>query len=130
MSLSIDGVWKAGVWAQTVWGEGVWFEGQQPPPQNELYSGGFFDLPAKPRKSKADLRKEREEWGILPKKAKAIIKRVAAQQVEEPDNTEALIQAFERASVAYLQQYEALFRQEVLRIQREQEEEEIFLLLH
>lgn len=95
----------------------------------DFYSGGY-DLPARKRKTKADLRREREEWGILPKKAKAIIQRVAVQHVEEPDNTEALIQAFERASVAYLQQYEALFRQEVLRIQREQEEEEIFMLLH
>lgn len=130
MSLLIDGVWKAGVWAQTVWGEGVWFEGSQPTPSTDQYSGGFFDLPAKPRKTKAELRKEREEWGILPKKAKAIIQRVAAQQFDEPDNTDALILAFERAHVAYLQQYEAFFRQEALRIQREQEEEEIFMLLH
>jgi len=95
----------------------------------EVFSGGW-DLPARKRKSKETIRKEREEWGILPKKAKAIILRVAAQHIEEPDTTPSLIAAFERAEVAFKAQYEALYRMEVERILAEMREEEEFLLLH
>lgn len=105
------------------WGSGT--------PAVEQYSGGWFDHPTGKRKTKAQLRAEREEWGILPKKAKALIKRVAAQQIEEPDNTEALIAAFNRAEMSYKAQYAELYRMEVeRRLAQMREDEEIFLLLH
>lgn len=131
MSLSVDGVWKVGVWAQTVWADGVWYEPSSQPAQQ--YSGGWFDTTARKRKTKAELRLEREEWGVLPKKAKALIKRVAAQQVEieEPDNTEALIAAFNRAELAFKAEFRILYQREVERqLAKMREEEEILLLLH
>lgn len=132
MSLTVDGVWKAGVWAQTVWADGVWYEPSSQPAQQ--YSGGWFDPPTGKRKTKAQLRLEREEWGVLPKKAKALIKRVAAQQVEriEPlDNTEALVAAFNRAEMAYREEFRVLYLREVERqLAKMREEEEILLLLH
>jgi len=98
------------------------------------YTGGWYDLPTGRRKTKEQRQQEREDWGILPKKAKALIKRVALQQVvnvEEPDNTEALIAAFERAKIAYEVQFALLYRQEVERqLAMMREEEETFLLLH
>ncbi len=131
MSLSIDGVWKAGIWAQTVWADGVWYEGPPipPTPPAQQYSGGY-DIPTGRRKSKAKLRREREEWGVLPKKAKALIIHVAAQQVEQPDNSPHLIAAFERAELAYKAQYAILYQREVDRRLAMMREEEEFLLLH
>lgn len=94
-------------------------------------SGGWFDYPSGRKRDPERVRKEREEWGILPKKAKALIKRVAAQQIEEPDNTEALIAAFNRAELSYKAQYAELYRMEVeRRLAQMREDEEILLLLH
>lgn len=110
----------------TSWGGGT--------PAVETYSGGWFDPPTGKRKTKAQLRLEREEWGVLPKKAKALIKRVAAQQVEriEPlDNTEALVAAFNRAEMAYREEFRVLYLREIERqLAKMREEEEILLLLH
>lgn len=106
------------------WGTGT------PAPAAEQYSGGWFDPPTGKRKTKAQLRTEREEWGILPKKAKALIKRVAAQQIEEPDNSDALIAAFERAELAYRAEYAIHYRREVERQLALMREEEEFLMLH
>jgi len=110
----------------TSWGGGT--------PAVETYSGGWFDTPARKRKTKAELRLEREEWGVLPKKAKALIRRVAAQQVEriEPlDNTEALVAAFNRAEMAYREEFRVLYLREIERqLAKMREEEEILLLLH
>jgi hypothetical protein len=94
------------------------------------YSGGWTDLPTGKRKTKKQLREEREKWGVIPKQAKVIIKRVAAQQYEAPDNTEALIAAFGRAELAYKTQYAALYRMEVERQLAMMREEEEFILLH
>lgn len=101
------------------------------PPAVVHNSGGWFDVPTGRRKTAAGRRKEREEWGILPKKAKALIIRVAAQQVEEPDDSISLIAAFERAELAYKAQYAELFRTEVERqMAQMREDEELFILLH
>jgi len=99
------------------------------------YTGGWYDLPTGRRKSKKELRKEREAWGILPKEVQTVIKRVAVQYVEEPDtseaDTEALILAFSRAELSYKAQYAELYRQQVQNILLQmKEDEEIFLLLH
>lgn len=94
------------------------------------YSGGWTDLPTGKRKTKKQLREEREKWGVIPKQAKVIIKRVAAQQYEAPDNTEALIAAFGRAELVYKTQYAALYRMEVERQLAMMREEEEFILLH
>lgn len=98
-------------------------------------SGGWIDLPTGRRRTKKELQEERENWGILPKKAKELIKRVAAQQVEEPDTSEAdtnaLIAAFERAELAYKAEFAVLYRREVgRRLAQMREDEEILLLLH
>ena len=93
-------------------------------------SGGWFDTPTGKRRSKRDVRTEREQWGILPKKAKELIIRVAAQQIEEPDNTEALVAAFQRAEMAYKFQYETLLRREIERQLAMMREEEEFMILH
>ena len=120
-------------WTRTViaryWGPGA---STPPIPQQDLYSGGWE--PVRKRKTKQDVRKEREEWGIIAKKAKAIIQRVAAQQVErveEPDNTEALIAAFNRAELAFKDEFRVLYLREIERqLAKMREEEEILLLLH
>lgn len=104
------------------------------PPVTPSFAVGGWDLPQGRRRTKKELQEEREKWGILPKKAKTLIKRVAAQQVQEPepDNIEVLIQAFERASLAYEAQYAMLLRQEMARIREDEleEEEVLMLLLH
>lgn len=98
-----------------------------PPPIVQQNSGGWLDLYTGRKKTRAELKKEREDFGIIPKKAKAIIERVALQ-IAEPDDTEALIEAFDRATVAYRYQYAEYYRQEVARLLREEAEE--FLMLH
>jgi len=107
------------------WGPGA---ATPPIPQQDLYSGGWE--PVRKRKTKQDVRKEREEWGIIAKKAKSLIIRVAAQQVEEPDNSDALIAAFERAELAYRAEYAIHYRREVERQLALMREEEEFLMLH
>ena len=129
MSLTTDGVWKAGVWATTVWADGVWFEGTPPPVVTQTFSGGW-DLPARKRRTKQEIREDREKWGVLPKKVKQLIISVAVQHVEEPDTTAPLIAAFERAELAYKAQYAELYRMEVLRQLDMMREEEEFMLLH
>lgn len=92
-------------------------------------SGGW-DLPARKRRTKQEIREDREKWGILPKKVKQLIISVAVQHVEEPDTTAPLIAAFERAELAYKAQYAELYRMEVLRQLDMMREEEEFMLLH
>lgn len=92
--------------------------------------GGWIDLPTGKRRTKKQVQEEREQWGILPKKAKNLIIRVAAQQIEELDNTDALIAAFDRAELAYKAQYAELYRREIERRLALMREEEEFLMLH
>jgi len=90
------------------------------------YTGGWVDLPTG-RRTKEEIRESRERFGVIPKKAEVIIRRVVAKAIVEPEvNQDDLIAAFNREAVAYKALYAELWKQE---LDRQQEEEETILLL-
>ena len=107
-----------------------YLSGGATPVQPTQNSGGWIHIPTGRKRTKADVRKDREDWGVLPKKAKQVIQIAALQQIAEPDNTDALIALFERADVAYKRQYEELLHREIERQLAMMAEEEEFILLH
>lgn len=108
--------------------------GELPPPVVAAsYSGGWeryaFDIPTGRRRSKAELQLERERLGILPKRVKQVIAKVAEQQCHEPTNPEAALhRALDRLHLAYRAYYAEVLRKQMQEM-RCREEEEVTLLL-
>ena len=76
--------------------------------------------------------RDREEFGVLPKRVQAVIKKTAAKEVKKAQpNTDAaqLEAAFLRAQIAYEQFYASLYREEVARQLQEIDDDEAMLLL-
>jgi hypothetical protein len=89
-----------------------------------------FGLPTPRTRTKSEVKAERERLGIIPAKAQKVVEQVARQEHEEPENEwlPALHAALERKNIAYRALYAELLKQEIHRIQA-QEEEEIALVL-
>lgn len=90
-------------------------------------SGGYFDLPTGRKKTKEQIRKERERFGIIPKKVAKVVARVA-QRIDDPDNAaDALMEALQDEGLKYLERYVEFLKHEMK--QRDDEEFAVAFLL-
>lgn len=88
--------------------------------------GGFI-APARDHQKR--IKQERERLGILPQRVQQAIRQVALEHVTEPDGAEEdLRRAIEAANRTYKALYAELLRQEMKRLQ-DDEEDAIFLLM-
>ena len=98
----------------------------------QAYSGGYVDLPTGRRRSRDERDKQREELGIIPKKAAAVIVKEAKKQAPILDDADdaridRLIAAIEAVGLKYRVAYEELLREQIR--QEMQDEEDAMLLL-
>ena len=98
------------------------------PPVVVTPNSGGYDLYTGRKKTAYEVRKDREKFGVIPKKVEKIIERVAVQYVDNQDsNYENMLHAaLERQNQAYKALYLEVLRN---KIAEELEEEEVTLLL-
>lgn len=97
------------------------------------YSGGFAHLPSGRRKTREEVRAERERFGILPAKVQKVVAKVVREERDESleQAVTALHAALERKNIAFRAHYAEAMKAQ-LRRRRDQEDEAIaiVLLLH
>ena len=96
--------------------------------------GGFVDLPSGRRRTRKERDELREQLGIIPKKAAAIIKREALRQaplVDDADDAriDRMVAAIERTGLKYRAIYEELLREQIALQMQDDEEAAVLLLM-
>lgn len=93
--------------------------------------GGFIDLPTGRQRTKAELRREREKYGVIPEEAKKVIATVARREAYTPPQNaqHALKVALERRELIYRALYADMLREEIVRARNEEEEVALLLML-
>lgn len=96
--------------------------------------GGYVDLPSGRRRTRKERDELREQLGIIPKKAAAIIKREALRQapiVDDADDAriDRMVAAIERTGLKYRVIYEELLREQIALQMQDDEEAAVLLLM-
>ena len=140
MSLSVDGVWKAAVWATTVWADGVWREGAAA--EEQTTTGGWGRIGT--LRTREDIRRDRERFGVIPEAARVIAEVAKAQaerlSLDEQQRLEHLERELELRDIEYESSYlellnvmrERLIAAEIgrrLRLLQQLEEEAVVMLM-